>query len=35
MRASPGLSQLATNRLPLEDLLTRVATYAVQGYPWC
>jgi transcriptional regulator with GAF, ATPase, and Fis domain len=28
-----GLSRLATNRLPLEDLLTRVATYAVQAIP--
>ena len=28
-----GLSQLASNRLPLEDLLTRVATYAVQAIP--
>jgi GAF domain-containing protein len=28
-----GLSQLATNRLPLEQLLTRVATYAVQAIP--
>jgi GAF domain-containing protein len=28
-----GLSQLASNRLPLEDLLTQVATYAVQAIP--
>jgi GAF domain-containing protein len=28
-----GLARLATNRLPLEDLLTRVATYAVQAIP--
>jgi GAF domain-containing protein len=28
-----GLSRLATNRLPLETLLTRVATYAVQAIP--
>jgi GAF domain-containing protein len=28
-----GLSRLASNRLPLEDLLTRVATYAVQAIP--
>jgi GAF domain-containing protein len=28
-----ALSRLATNRLPLEDLLTRVATYAVQAIP--
>jgi GAF domain-containing protein len=28
-----GLAQLATNRLPLEDLLTRVAKYAVQAIP--
>ena len=28
-----GLSQLATNRLPLEDLLTRVAIYAVKAIP--
>jgi GAF domain-containing protein len=27
------LSRLATNRLPLEDLLTRVATYAVKAIP--
>ena len=26
-----GLSRLATDRLPLEDLLTQVATYAVQN----
>src|SRR5215212_11097868 len=28
-----GLSRLASNRLPLEDLLTQVATYAVQAIP--
>jgi GAF domain-containing protein len=28
-----GLAQLASNRLPLEDLLTQVATYAVQAIP--
>jgi GAF domain-containing protein len=28
-----GLSRLAADRLPLEDLLTRVATYAVQAIP--
>jgi GAF domain-containing protein len=28
-----ALAQLATNLLPLEDLLTRVATYAVQAIP--
>jgi GAF domain-containing protein len=28
-----SLSRLATNRLPLEQLLTRVATYAVQAIP--
>ena len=28
-----GLSQLASNRLPLEDLLTQVATYAVLAIP--
>jgi GAF domain-containing protein len=28
-----GLARLATNRLPLEDLLTRVATYAVKAIP--
>ncbi len=28
-----GLSRLASDRLPLEDLLTRVATYAVQAIP--
>ena len=28
-----GLSQLASNRLPLKDLLTQVATYAVQAIP--
>ncbi|HWI00593.1 MAG TPA: GAF and ANTAR domain-containing protein [Propionibacteriaceae bacterium] len=28
-----NLSRLATNRLPLEELLTRVATYAVQAIP--
>jgi GAF domain-containing protein len=28
-----GLSQLASDRLPLEDLLTQVATYAVQAIP--
>jgi GAF domain-containing protein len=28
-----GLARLATNRLPLEDLLTRVAKYAVQAIP--
>ena len=28
-----GLSRLATNRLHLEDLLTRVATYAVKAIP--
>jgi GAF domain-containing protein len=28
-----GLSRLATNRLPLETLLTRVATYAVHAIP--
>jgi GAF domain-containing protein len=28
-----GLSRLAWNRLPLEDLLTQVATYAVQAIP--
>jgi GAF domain-containing protein len=28
-----GLSRLATNRLPLETLMTRVATYAVQAIP--
>jgi GAF domain-containing protein len=28
-----GLSQLVSDRLPLEDLLTRVATYAVQAIP--
>jgi GAF domain-containing protein len=28
-----GLSQLASNRLQLEDLLTQVATYAVQAIP--
>jgi GAF domain-containing protein len=28
-----GLSRLASDRLPLEDLLTQVATYAVQAIP--
>ena len=28
-----GLSRLASNRLPLEDLLTQVATYAVRAIP--
>jgi GAF domain-containing protein len=28
-----GLTRLASDRLPLEDLLTRVATYAVQAIP--
>jgi GAF domain-containing protein len=28
-----GLARLTTNRLPLEDLLTRVAKYAVQAIP--
>jgi transcriptional regulator with GAF, ATPase, and Fis domain len=28
-----GLSRLATNRLALEDLLTRIASYAVQAIP--
>jgi GAF domain-containing protein len=28
-----GLAKLASNRLPLEDLLTRVARYAVQAIP--
>ena len=28
-----GLSQLASNRLPLEAMLTQVATYAVQAIP--
>ena len=28
-----NLARLATNRLPLEELLTRVATYAVQAIP--
>ena len=28
-----GLARLASNRLPLEDLLTRVARYAVQAIP--
>jgi hypothetical protein len=28
-----GLSRLAADRLPLEDLLTQVATYAVQAIP--
>src|SRR5215213_10149012 len=28
-----GLSRLAAGRLPLEDLLTQVATYAVQAIP--
>jgi GAF domain-containing protein len=28
-----GLSRLATHRLPLEELLTRVATYAVRAIP--
>jgi GAF domain-containing protein len=28
-----GLAQLASNRMPLEELLTQVATYAVQAIP--
>ena len=28
-----GLSRLASGRLPLEDLLTQVATHAVQAIP--
>jgi transcriptional regulator with GAF, ATPase, and Fis domain len=33
LESMAGLSHLATNRLALEDLLTRVASYAVQAIP--